>query len=130
MRNHETCNGYIIETWEDVTGETDEGRPVWEHGGTYTYCLPDGREFTQYERGRGRLRPEFQDLSQPFPVEVEYLPYDPSVSRIKGSGPSSILGWLRTEVGYRAFYPLIMLGFGIYFIRIAIKKLREQTSMV
>jgi len=130
MRNHETCYGHIIETWEEVTGETDDGRPMWEHGGTYTYRLPDGREFTQGTRDPGRLAPEFQNLSQPYPIEVEYLPDNPTVSRIKGYGPKTIAGWLRTEVGYREFYPLILLALGIYLLWKAIGELRKQASMV
>lgn len=128
MRNHETCFGYIIETWEDMTGEADDGRLIWEHGGTYTYRLPDGREFTQYIRGHGRLKPEFQDLSQPYPIEVEYLLDNPAVSRIKGDGPNSIPSWLRTEVGYWAFFPLILLAIGVYLLWKAVSELRNQDN--
>jgi len=128
MRNHETCFGYIIETWEDMTGEADDGRLIWEHGATYTYRLPDGREFTQYTRGHGRLKPEFQDLSQPYPIEVEYLPDNPTISRVKGDGPNNITGWLRTEVGYWAFFPLILLAIGVYLLWKAVSELRNQNN--
>jgi|GEM_PF-3175088 len=125
---NETCFEYIIETWEEMTGETDYGKLMWEHGGTYTYRLPDGREFTQYAGGHGRLKPEFQDLSQPYPIEVEYLPDNPTVSRIKGDGPNSIPSWLRTEVGYWAFFPLILLAFGVYLLWKAVSELRNQDN--
>jgi len=116
MRNHETCFGNIIETWEDMTGEADDGRLIWECGVTYTYRLPDGREFTQYTRGHGRLKPEFQDLSQPYPIEVEYLPDNPTISRIKGEGPNSIPSWLLSEVGDWAWLPLILLAVGVEMV--------------
>jgi len=130
MKSHETCSGYITETWEDMTGEADDGRLIWEWGVTYTYQLPDGREFTQYTRHQGRLKSEFLDLQEPYPIEVEYLPSNPTLSRITGDGPNSVPGWLRTEVGYRAFYPLILLIIGAYLLQKAVRELKKHTSMV
>ena len=81
MRYGETCSGFIVDTWEDVE-ETDAGQLIWYHGGTYTYQLPDGREFTQNTIGSGLLKPEFRVISHPYSIEVEYLPDNPRVSSI------------------------------------------------
>ena len=123
MRNHETCKGYIIETWEDVTGEGDDGRTRWEHGVIYTYRLPDGREFTQGTRDPGRLASEFQNLSQPYPIEVEYLPDNPAISRPKGYGPNSIFSCFKWVV-----FPLLLLAFGVYLLWKGVSELRNQDN--
>lgn len=90
----DTTFGYIVDAYEDVE-EHDNGRPMWFHGGTYTYYLPDGRKFTQKTKeSSGRLSPEFRNLGYPYPIEVEYLPNKPNISRIKGDGYKSITGLL------------------------------------
>jgi len=125
MRHHETCSGFIVDVWEDVD-EADSGQLLWYSGATYTYSLPDGQQFTGTTSGSGRLKSEFWDLpEEPYPIEVEYLADNPTVSRIKGEGPDTILGWLRTEVGYYAFLPLILLVIGLYLLWKEINELRE-----
>jgi len=109
IRHGDTTLGFIVDAWEDVE-EHDNGRPMWFHGGTYTYYLPDGRKFTQQTKeASGRLSPEFRNLEYPYPIEVEYLPNKPNISRIKGSGYKSITGWLIRIVG--GCFLLVMLSF-------------------
>ena len=91
IQGGKTAPGFIIDTWEEPI-DTDAGATAWSHGATYTYRLPDGREFERTTYDSGRLKEEFRNLVRPFPVEVEYLPDEPTISRIKGDGPSSILG--------------------------------------
>ena len=124
MQHHETCSGFIVDVWEDVD-EADSGEDLWYSYATYTYSLTDGQQFTQTTGGRGRLKSEFGDLSEPYPIEVEYLADNPTVSRIKGEGPDTILGWLRTEVGYLAFLPLLLLGIGLYLLWQEVSELRQ-----
>jgi hypothetical protein len=130
MRNHETCSGYIIEIWEEMIGETDYGKLMWEYWGIYTYRLPDGREFTQYTRGHGRLKPEILDHSMPYPIEVEYLPDNPAISRIKGDGPNNILSWLRSEVADWGLLTFILLAVGVYLLLKAVRELRNQDNNI
>ena len=62
---------------------------------TYTFQLPDGRIFRgEADDHRGTLP---DDLSR---IEVEYLPDDPTVNRIKGSssGSATIGDWLLRKV--------------------------------
>jgi hypothetical protein len=124
MRHHETCSGFIVDTWEDVD-ENEAGAEFWNYFVIYKYSIPDGREFTQSMSHSGRLKSEFRDLLEPYPIEVEYLPDNPTVSRIKGDGPNSILSWLRSSVGYWAFFPLLLLAIGIYLLWKEVGELRE-----
>ena len=122
MRHHETCSGSIVYVWEDVD-EADSGENLWYSGATYTYILPDGQQFTQTTSGHGRLKSGFSDL--PYPIEVEYLANNPTVSRIKGEGPETIPSWLRTEVGYYALFPVLLLVIGIYLLWKEVSELRR-----
>jgi len=124
MRHSETTPGFIVDTWEDFD-ESDRGELLWYHGGTYTYRLPDGQQFTQTISGSGRLKTEFRGLSEPYPIDVEYLPNNPAVSRIKGDGPDTIPSWLRTEVGYKGIFPILLLGIGLYLLWKEVSELRH-----
>ena len=125
----QVAQGFIVETWEDAdTG--DEGGAQWSHSAVYEYRLPDGREFTQRTRTKsGRLKRELRDLSEPFPIEVEYLPDNPIVSRIKGSGSSSLFDWLWRKVGLGLVLLAIILTPGLWWLRDAFREIvRYQQS--
>jgi len=99
----ENTQGYIIDVWEDYE-PAERGGGFWIHGATYTYQLPDGREFTGRLKGEGRLRPEFRSLTQPYPVEVAYLPDNPAVSCISSDLPDNILGILFYNVIHPSWF--------------------------
>ena len=121
-----TIPGYIIDAWEDV-GDDDHGRAVWSHGVTYTYQLPDGREFQQNtSEFPGALRDEFRDLQEPYPVEVEYLPEDPLISRIKGTGSDSITDWLWRKAGLGTLLLLMCLSPGVALLQDCVRELRRR----
>jgi hypothetical protein len=120
IQRGETTLGFLIDTWEDVE-EHDSGKFMWFHGGTYTYSLPDGRKFTQEaEQGSGRLKPELRNLTCPYPVEVEYLPDKPTISRIKGSGHNSVLRWLILKIGLGSLFLILFSIPGIVLLRSAV----------
>ena len=125
MQDHKTCSGFIVDTWEEIEGESDAGQDMWYYGYIYTYRLPDEQEFSQTMSHSGRLKPEFRGLSEPYPIEVEYLSGNPTVSRIKGDGPNTIPSWIRASVGYYAFIPLILLVIGLYLLWQEVSELRE-----
>lgn len=119
-RGH-TTDGLIVDTWEDAESG-DEGGTHWFHGAIYTYRLPDGREFTQRTKNkRGHLRSDLRDLARPFPIEVEYLPDDPSVSRIKGDGSLSVFDWIWRKIGLGSLLLALFLAPGITMLRSAIR---------
>jgi hypothetical protein len=116
----QTTQGFIIDTWEEPQ-DTDKGT-MWFHGGTYKYRLPDGREFTQKSKGgTGRLREEVRYLARPFPIQVEYLPDDPDVSRIKGSGSPNLFDWLWRKIGVGGLLLALFLAPGISILRSAVQ---------
>ena len=113
-----TANGFIIETWEEPP-ERREGKLDWSHGGKYTYTLPDGRKYTGEIKIRsGRLREELRPpLMEPYPVEVEYLPDNPEISKLKGEGSDSVVGWVLRKI---VLGPILLIGFlipGIFVLR-------------
>ena len=61
MHKGDTTAGLIVDAWEDAE-EADSGGLVWYHTATYTYQLPDGRDFEGRLHGEGRLKPEFRYL--------------------------------------------------------------------
>jgi hypothetical protein len=120
----ETTPGFIIDTWEDVE-EADSGEDIWHYGATYTYQLPDGQEFSGELNGEGRLKPEFRYLSQPYPIEVTYLPDNPAVSRITEDLPDSILGLLRDQIFPYGVCSALFLFLGFYLLRRLIGELKH-----
>jgi hypothetical protein len=86
LRHGRTVSGLIVDAEEDV-GDGPNGRAVWSNGLQYTYQIPDGRKFTASQDFSGRLPKE---LEIPTAVEVEYLPENPQISRIKGTGSESV----------------------------------------
>ncbi|MEQ8789891.1 MAG: DUF3592 domain-containing protein [Pirellulaceae bacterium] len=126
----QTAPGFIVDTWEDVE-YGDEGGTHWFHAAVYKYRLPDGREFTQRTKtNSGPLRSEFRDLTQPYPIEVEYLPDAPAVSRIKGNGSPSVFDWLWRRVGLGGLLLALFLSPGIFMLRIALSDFKKYRQNV
>jgi len=123
-----TTRGSIVDTWEDAESG-DAGGTIWAHGATYKYRLRDGREFTQRTEGSGRLKAEFRSLTQPFPVDVEYLPGDPTVSRIKGAGSPNLFDWLWRKVGLGGLLLAAFLSPGYIVLRNALHEFKLYRRM-
>ncbi len=126
IRNAHITKGFIVDTWEDV--ESGDRRVQWYHGAEYTFRLPGGREITSgYSNASGRLKDKFRDLQKPYPVEVEYLPKNPQISRLKGRGAQTIAGWLWRKLISLGFFNMI----GIYIITMGVmeyKALRNSSA--
>ena len=114
-----TTSGFITATWEEPT-EADSGGTVWSYGISYSYILPDGRQLEGTLRGEGRLN---NFASSHNPLEVVYLPDEPTISSIKGEGPNSILDIFRHQFlhGYIGIAFLIM-GFYVLWVTIRYNK--------
>ena len=116
-----TAPGHIVDTWEDVE-DGDDGRAHWYHSAAYTFHLPDGREVSATTGSRsGRLRPEFVDFEQPIPIEVEYDPTNPSISRLKGEGCQSLVEWLFRKVCLGGLMFVLFVSPGVQLIRDGIR---------
>ncbi|MEN6426694.1 MAG: DUF3592 domain-containing protein [Phycisphaerales bacterium] len=126
IRNGLAAPGLITDAWEDVE-EDDKGGDHWFHSVVYTYRLADGREFTGKVHGRGRLRDDiarYTSLNRTYPITVEYLPPDPSVSRIKGSGCQSYVEWLWRKMGVGLILLALFCSPGVYLILHAVRDAR------
>ena len=121
IRRGHTAQGFIVDTWEDAV-DGEEGQTHWYHGAIYKYRLPEGREFTQRTKDKsGRLETELRDLAQPFPVEVEYLPDNPAVSRIKGEGSPNLFDWLWRKAVLGSLLLALFLAPGFTMLRSAVR---------
>jgi len=121
----ETVGGFIIDAWEDAE-EADSGEVVWHHGVIYTYQLPDGRNLTGELHGEGRLKTEFRYLSEPYPVQVTYLPANPVVSRIAKDLPDSMLGSFRKQVFPYGFLSVLFFVLGFYLLWGLMRELKNR----
>jgi len=91
VRRGHTVQGKIIDTSEDIDSG-DYGQDASSHNETYVYETSTGQRFIQTSpSSSGRLR---EDIHLPVSVEVEYLPENPSISRIKGTGSETIPEWI------------------------------------
>jgi len=115
MHRGQIVQGFIIETWEDVE-DSESGGNIWYHGAIYTYQLPDGRELEGELNGEGKLKSEFRNLSQPYPIEVTYLVDSPAVSRITKDLPDSTLRLLRDQIYPYGFLSALFLFIGFYIL--------------
>lgn len=114
IRRARTATGSLVETHEEEV-ETEYPRHIaWVDVGVYTYCLPDGREFKTCTRAPpGELEEE---------PTIEYLPGNPSVSRIKGTGCQSIGEWLWRKVGLGTLLLALFVSPGIVFLRAGFRR--------
>lgn len=114
----QTVPGLIIETWREVTATNDEtNKIIYDHVAKYKYRVPDGREFTEDTFISNKLRKKIANEGVwPYPIEVQYLPSDPTVSVIKGEG-HSIVGWLFGEIGILIIFLCILSIPGILWVR-------------
>ena len=125
IRGAETAPGFIVDTWEDVLDDGHRG-VRWYYGYEYRYHAADGREYSQVKHRSGQLKDEFSDLNEPVPIEVEYLPDNPSVSRIKGSGCQSVTEWLWRNVG-RVILLAMLVAPSLVFFRNGFRDIKKLT---
>lgn len=86
----------MIDTYE-YWSTNDNGTDDISYSLLYTFRAPDGREFKEWSRASwGEVPEEYKNL--PVATEVEYLPSDPSISRIHGEGAQSIPGWVLKDI--------------------------------
>ncbi len=123
MQRGETTSGYIIDVWEDVA-DVERGSVHWFYWGTYTYQLPDGREFIGKLEGEGRLKANFRSLTQPYPVEVIYLPDNPAISCISADLPDNILGIFRHSP-MQYLLAALFLSLGFYLLWVLIREVAQ-----
>lgn len=126
IQRGETVPGFIVETWKDRPKLLSKGKER-VYTIKYTYCLPDGRELA-----KGPLSPDdYESLVpfMPYPIEVEYLPDKPNISRIKGSGHSTIQSWLIRKVGLGSLFLIALVSPVIYTTWKEVRNFRHVRKM-
>ena len=117
--------GQIVDTWEDAD-DGDDGRVHWSSAVVYTFTLPSGREVKGVSKGSGQLPPEWAELKNPIPVEVEYMPSRPSINRLEGEGSQRFAGWL-WRTGLSLFLLALFLSPGVKLLRDGLTELRQSS---
>lgn len=128
----QTVPGFIIETWREVAATDDEtNRIVYDHVAKYKYRVPDGREFIEDTFISNKLRKKIANEGVwPYPIEVQFLPSDPTVSVIKGEG-HSIAGWIFGELGILIIFLCILSIPGILWVRrVETPKEKQKNSRI
>jgi hypothetical protein len=119
IRRAQIATGSLIETGEHE--HESQNRVAIVDDGLYTYRLPDGREFqTTTEAQTGQLNEQ---------VEVEYLPDNPAVSRVKGDGCASVTEWLWRKVGIGSLFLALCSSPGIILVKKGLRELRDAKSI-
>ncbi len=120
--NAETTNGFIVDGWDDVD-DNGEGKSEWTHRYIYEFYTSPGQKYKGVEDGGGPLMIDFEE---PNPVDIEYLPDNPNVSRIKGSGCSSIWEWLWRKIGIGGIFLILIISPGFRLLKDGISEIRER----
>jgi hypothetical protein len=130
IRNAKVAQGFIVDTLEDVE-DGDDGSARWFYKIIYTYHLPDGREFTQSTKSiSGQLEERLRNLKNPHPIEVEYLPNNPTVSRPKGMGSDNLTDWLWRKAGLGSFLLILFVSPGIVLIFRGVREIILKTKQI
>jgi hypothetical protein len=117
--------GLVVNSWEDVE-EGDRGESIWSHGVEYSFRTPDGHKFTDGGGGSGRLR---DDRNPPYPVQVEYLPDKPTVSRISGDGCQSVTELILRKILLGGVLSIVIAVGGVRLIRSGVRVARENHTL-
>ncbi len=117
ITNSKTIQGYISnpeQQSEEV--EQNDGRTTGQRNFftfEYTFTLPNGRVIKSYWEENGSLSKYLDRSKNPYNIEVEYLPDNPEVSRVRGmDSPESIYEWFR----YTIIIKLVVIILCIYTI--------------
>jgi len=96
--------------------EDARGKVYYSNLGVYSFRLPDGREFkTITRKPSGTLHQR---------ITVEYLPENPSVSRVQGDGCRSVMEWLWRKFGLSILIFAVFISPGIYLLADGFRKLK------
>lgn len=123
IQNSKTISGYITDVSEEIKG--DEEGTYYTYFITYTYELHEHIYENNHNDGGDRKNLELSNLKIPYPIEVEYLPKFPNISRIKGTGTQSMIVWFFYElIGSIILYGIVIC-IGIMVSKNGYKELKK-----
>lgn len=112
IQNSKLATGILIDSYEVDTG--DERGTVYDVG-VYKFSLPDGRKFKAYTKN------SLGELEE----QIEYLPSNPSINRIKGEGCQSIIEWIGEKIIGGGLLLAMFLSPGFILARNGIKEIKK-----
>lgn len=116
IRRAHVAVGSLADTFEHEQ-EDERGRVYLSDVGVYTFRTPAGQQFNASTRvPTGQLSKQ---------QEVEYLPDNPAVNRIRGDGCASIFEWLWRKVGLGIILLALSLSPGMTLLRNGIRDIRQ-----
>lgn len=107
--------GILLESYE-FDDYDDNGNIYYISGYSYSYKINE-REYTKNESQNGMLDSNVPYVTKddPKPIIIEYVYFFPSLSKIKGTGYSSLLSYLIRSLFLKSIF---YLGAFIYYIRV------------
>lgn len=124
IRRGVTAKGVITDLREDV-GDDDRGRAVFVHSASYSFRLPNGQTVEAVTGDFSGRAPAYTTPS----IEVEYLPDDPAVSRIKGTGCFTVTEWLWKKVGIGGLLLAMFISPGVGLIHWGVRRKPEMPAL-
>jgi len=106
------ATGILVDSYEVDTG--DERGNVYDVG-VYKFSLPDGRKFKAFTKN------SIGELEE----QVEYLPSNPSINRIKGEGCQSITEWVEKKIIFGGILLAMFFSPGFILTRNGIKEIKK-----
>lgn len=113
--------GKVIETWEEFDGEYG-----WSCGAIYTFRPPGGIKIKSFSSTCDNLSfspvsPDDPDDLGPIGIEVEYIPANPTINRIKGTGVQSLIDFLLRKVVLGSILLVMLVWPGFILVRDSVK---------
>ncbi len=117
IRRAKVAVGILSETYACLDGPDGRDGVTLYDRGVYSFQTPDGKQFRTFmDVPPGELEKQ---------VEVEYLPDDPGVNRVRGEGNVIISSWLLHKVGFGPLALVMFLTPGVMLIRNGIGEIRQ-----
>lgn len=117
-----TTQGYILDTEQDYEENNKPFYTIW-----YEYKVGTQKYEKSYTYN-GELKDKYYDIKKAIPIEVIFFPKYPSISRIKGNAPTTLLEWFLREFCLgMVFYGIVIYG-SYSFIKNGFKE-RKQSKI-
>lgn len=119
IQRAKVTNCILVDT-EEHEEEDYRGHVYYSDVGIYNFRLPDGREFKTTTRvPTGQLDDN---------LEVEYLPDNPTVNRVKGDGSQSITEWPWRKVGLGSILLVLFISVGFTYTKNGIREILKSNK--
>jgi hypothetical protein len=116
IQRAELATGVLVDSYE-VEHESDRGVYISEVG-VYSFTLPDGREFKTFTKNSSGEREE----------QIEYLPDNPSVNRVRWDGCQTLMEWLWRKVILGGILLILFVYPGFYLMFNGIKEIKNTVK--